>query len=378
MKANCLKKRKRSDEISNPTTAYIIKGNNIPGKFHPEKAIALGIKPGFNFKKLVQGESVLSSTNKLVKSEDCQDPPRPGAIVIIVDCPNGDYVDSISNCIQFNEFYNSQNVCVFHLIEDSDVLTNPEYLSWMNKFSSVSRHFILNADYSSNVPIYNEAFNNRSMANLMNQNVFSAPRFEKSVKNLDELHGLPKNTFLGSNLLKMKLEPTFEFELDNDAPISTLKLSQNVIETVSRPSKTDDAFILPLGTGGSIPSGLRNVSSTLIILPSKSVILFDCGEATLHQITRYFNSETDDVLKKLSLIFISHYHSDHHLGLFNILYRWLDITSEDDSLVIVISGYLLPWISRFKKIFNQDYPRIKFIDSKLFETGVIDELFNLT
>lgn len=66
--------------------------------------------------------------------------------------------------------------------------------------------------------------------------------------------------------------------------------------------------ILFLGTGAGIPAKLRNVTSIALKLleERKSIWLFDCGEATQHQILH-----TSLKPRKLEKIFITHLHGDH-------------------------------------------------------------------
>lgn len=67
-----------------------------------------------------------------------------------------------------------------------------------------------------------------------------------------------------------------------------------------------------LGTGAGVPSKRRNVSSlALHLLQEESHIwLFDCGEATQHQILH-----TTIKPRKITKIFITHLHGDHIFGL---------------------------------------------------------------
>ncbi|MBF0709173.1 ribonuclease Z [Alkalihalobacillus hwajinpoensis] len=69
-----------------------------------------------------------------------------------------------------------------------------------------------------------------------------------------------------------------------------------------------------LGTGAGVPSTKRNVSSAALRLDSGEVWLFDCGEATQHQILTSSIS-----LSKMTKIFITHLHGDHIFGLPGIL-----------------------------------------------------------
>lgn len=67
-----------------------------------------------------------------------------------------------------------------------------------------------------------------------------------------------------------------------------------------------------LGTGAGLPSKERNVSAIALSLLQEvnSIWLFDCGEATQHQILH-----TSIKPKKINKIFITHLHGDHIFGL---------------------------------------------------------------
>jgi len=67
-----------------------------------------------------------------------------------------------------------------------------------------------------------------------------------------------------------------------------------------------------LGTGAGLPSKERNVSSVALSLLQElnEVWLFDCGEATQHQILH-----TTIKPRKINKIFITHLHGDHIFGL---------------------------------------------------------------
>lgn len=71
-----------------------------------------------------------------------------------------------------------------------------------------------------------------------------------------------------------------------------------------------------LGTGAGIPSRNRNVTSIMLKLldESNEMWMFDCGEATQHQILK-----TTLKPRKVSKIFITHLHGDHIFGLAGFL-----------------------------------------------------------
>ncbi|MBS3679647.1 ribonuclease Z [Ornithinibacillus massiliensis] len=70
--------------------------------------------------------------------------------------------------------------------------------------------------------------------------------------------------------------------------------------------------LLFLGTGAGVPSKERNVTAIALMLLQEinSIWLFDCGEATQHQILH-----TSIKPRKVNKIFITHLHGDHIFGL---------------------------------------------------------------
>lgn len=93
--------------------------------------------------------------------------------------------------------------------------------------------------------------------------------------------------------------------------------------TESLEAKSSFPVITFLGTGSSVPSKYRNVSSILVETERDSWILLDCGEGSLGQLVRLYGwDRAMQVLRGLRAIYISHQHADHHLGMINfILHR---------------------------------------------------------
>lgn len=87
-----------------------------------------------------------------------------------------------------------------------------------------------------------------------------------------------------------------------------------------------------LGTGAGLPSKERNVSAIALSLLQElnSVWLFDCGEATQHQLLH-----TSIKPRKINKIFVTHLHGDHIFGLPGFLSsRSFQGAEGDDELTI--------------------------------------------
>lgn len=125
--------------------------------------------------------------------------------------------------------------------------------------------------------------------------------------------------------------------------------------TSDRKELGDDVVVTTLGTGSAMPSKYRNVSSTHLDIPGLGGVLLDVGEGTLGQLRRRFGHVgLSHVYENLRMIFISHMHADHHLGLHFVLEDRYRVSNEhlesiDDDLrgaSPVICTLSLPFPSR--------------------------------
>lgn len=84
-------------------------------------------------------------------------------------------------------------------------------------------------------------------------------------------------------------------------------------------SQGDDVRVTFFGTGAFVPSKYRNVTGILLQHKDASMLM-DCGESSLGQLYKRFGKAvTEDILRSLSCIWISHIHADHHMGLASII-----------------------------------------------------------
>lgn len=95
-----------------------------------------------------------------------------------------------------------------------------------------------------------------------------------------------------------------------------------------------------LGTGAGMPSKERNTSALMVKLLDEigEMWLFDCGEATQHQILR-----TSLKPRKVTKIFITHLHGDHIFGLPGFLSS-RSFQGGDEELMIFGPAGLQQWI----------------------------------
>ena len=99
--------------------------------------------------------------------------------------------------------------------------------------------------------------------------------------------------------------------------------------------------IVFFGTGSAAPSKLRNSSAIHLSVPGFGGVLLDAGEGTIGQMNHgeYGTTGAAEEIRWLRLIWISHHHIDHQLGLFaysrSVLAAVRQITKARDNEPIV-------------------------------------------
>ena len=87
-----------------------------------------------------------------------------------------------------------------------------------------------------------------------------------------------------------------------------------------------DLSLFFAGTAGSMPTARRGLPAILLRAGGER-ILFDCGEGTQQQLLRSVG------LPELDVVFLTHYHLDHWLGLIGIL-KTFDLRGRDRPLTV--------------------------------------------
>jgi ribonuclease Z len=121
--------------------------------------------------------------------------------------------------------------------------------------------------------------------------------------------------------------------------------------------------IVVLGSGGAVPSPVRNLPS-IALRYMGNVYLFDCAEGTQRQMMRYKISYA-----KVKCIFISHLHPDHILGIPGLVYTLKMMERKEDLFVFGPKGTE----RRITELVgeNVDFLNVKDIDEN-FEYEIID------
>jgi len=80
---------------SKPSAAslsYFVALHPQRGRFLPQIAKELGVTPGPQFRELTEGKSVTTPDGRVVTSEECMEPQKPGKNILVLDIPDRSYV----------------------------------------------------------------------------------------------------------------------------------------------------------------------------------------------------------------------------------------------------------------------------------------------
>ncbi|PLB44626.1 hypothetical protein P170DRAFT_440878 [Aspergillus steynii IBT 23096] len=336
--------------------SYVVRNHDFRGKFDPKKALECGVKPGADFGKLTQGETVLSQDGKVVTPDMVLGPPRLGKGVAIIDLPSADYVENLVNRPEWNSPSVATNLEAFVWILGPGVGEHPKLREFVARMSHC-KHTVSSTDYNPNyLSMRGVSGSQVRMARIrrenhpipIHDNVTLPQPGTSTAKPTTTTEARKNSSFepLEPGLL-IDVEPNFKINHSEVAPrFNALSAAQNMPVAVEKrlatirkrvqkhdfQSRLDsfrqnlpgcDAEVITLGTGSSVPSRYRNVSSTLVRVPGFGYYLLDCGENTLGQLKRVFEPEQlREVLQNLRAIWISHLHADHHLGTASVIRAW--------------------------------------------------------
>ena len=293
--------------------------------------------------ELEQNQCVQNQYGQIIHPSDVSDPDRPEQNFLIFECIDKNYLEHLSEHKVINEFIPKCNVMV-HFTNDSN-LQEKSYDNFFKQHHSSHHLLITNSN-----PSFNLRSNYRFQLQLNQldsclfpclRNTEQSPTISVSNNNDDNNviyspTGI-KYIFRSSTTTEMSeintdcvpQLPTIVDALQHkdgserdgiEESIENLRKKQSSITNHSRLWNHKYPEFLFLGTASSHPLPIRNVSGILVNIDEENSILFDCGENTYGQLLNFYGQNSvAKILAKIKTIFISHHHSDHHLGLINLL-----------------------------------------------------------
>ncbi|XP_065558128.1 ribonuclease Z, mitochondrial-like [Artemia franciscana] len=349
-----------------------------PGALRSELCVDLGVPAGPLYGQLKSGNDVALPDGRIVRSKDVCSPEEPGATFLIVECPNETFLDNFLSVEDFTKYQaKDKNLdFIIHFTPDK-IVNREEYKKFMSAFPESTYHILLSGSKESSGYLgVNRA---QCLLNLLDSNVFPYLNDTGMRTNLSESDAAKSGQVVnGESCLKYHLRPPSKFDWES---VPVLKKNEVISEALEVPGFTDalrgmnnqieqlgdlhpgfESHSYPkitfLGTGSCIPNKTRNVSCILTETSENLFFMMDCGEGSLGQLIRFFGVDhVDQVLCNLKCIFISHFHADHHLGLFSLLLErraaFLRLGKNFESLVLILPVNLERWLLRFNERFHR-------------------------
>ncbi|KAL7718743.1 ribonuclease Z [Entamoeba marina] len=296
------------------TICYDITMPTFMGKFDTKKADEFGIK-GQQRGKLMKGESIVLSNGKTITLQDvCGKSIEPGNILIV-------HFPTIQHCDLFLKKYQTNHKCVCFCAIISDNVK--EYLPFQNLLASINGYVLLTTDRINTTSIKI----NHTTSHLSYQFYSSLhsilPTFAPTLTH-DLLQNNSMNLINSTQKIFDSTPTLHSFSLYPNQSIQSLihDYHFNIPKISSYKFIEGNKYkVRLLGTAGTLPGKVRNVSGNILQFNNKT-ILIDCGETTIYHLISY-NITIDDI----DLVYITHQHFDHILGLISLFkYRTKPIT----------------------------------------------------
>ena len=390
--------------VSKSIVAYVIQLPTLRGKVDMKKATELGVLPDQHFKALLNGVSVTNINGSTVYPHQVLNSKQIGQQALVLQCPAPEFLESITT----HPFLNApklEPVVVVH-ITPKVVFETTLYKQWIKQFHQC-QHILLHPDFCPSEMAVKSGLDSSVLLHLVEPNIFNLPTTVCHKESLSP--AFDSSMIIGECSMTFHIRPSTRFGVDNNFSAKTsnssindvlnnfmldlqfidslekypalksnfndlLSHAKNNLLTEYREKLTKKLFsssgtkITFLGTGASISTTVRNVSSILLHLPSGAYILLDAGEGTLSQLYKCFGSTfADEVLLNLKCIFVSHMHNDHHLGITGILQRIKHLNGSSinyDKVLVVGPRLLSAWLLNYSSKFGSLRFRFIAVDKK--------------
>jgi len=383
-------------ETGKTVLSYVCKSKKLPGKVLTEKLNEFKVPKNLIGKLMSEGS--LEIDGKIIKAEQLKEPDAPGPCFIIIDCPKIEYLANLLSNPDIVELFEGkinekENIlrAIIHL-SPAEVVKHPNYKEFIKNFCPKTQHIFTDhglKDASDlTLATENKGFRHFYYTNLYNkfhptqfpklqffvpenssnlEEFLTDVSFKSTGKMLSELTLAPKKNE-GFAQLKDVKETASKIDsiLQNPATELEYTKTKDIIEKIKSESAevkelkmfaNSDPEIVMLGTGSMMPSLYRNVSGIYLRFQTHKNIgmVFDAGEGSYYQLKNHYGLElTETLLKQLRVIFITHIHADHHLGLLQFLKERAKRAKEgqegfSDPVYIIVPPNFVPWFDKYCK-----------------------------
>lgn len=377
--------RQKAAPSNNRIIGWWIAGQTLPGRFHPDKAKALGIPVGPVYAELAHGRSVTLADGRTILPEQVADAQVPAPLILYAADPSAIQAGALPPRLAGNDPLRLE--CVIHdydsgqlskSISFNEELLREGVVHVCTHVSEPSLPLVLKGSYEHSVDL-----RARGLPVLIPQPIPSAIYGEGGQAKKEAV-----KAYLGLEfepLVKVILRPQREIisasqELPSKHPLPCRQ---------RRDSPTLPGTVTFLGTAACIPGKYRNVSAIHIALSPdgnfenndakdgiNSVesfnggggILLDCGEGTLGQMLRA------GIAQAPSMICLTHLHADHHLGTLAVIDKFLEMHKMENGekaahLTIIAPHRYFQWLEEAAEACNSMREGLRCIPAESLVTN---------
>lgn len=354
------------------STCYVLQMLPVRGTFRPNAALALGVPKGKAFGMLTKGIPVTLPDGKTVFPHQVMDAGPTPSRVLFFDLPTNDHA---LQALKLEEWYEPLKTlkrkrddsnegfvtrAVYYFLGPEVTIENIQKLA--AKLPEDCKHFVSHPDYSLDAPCFKSLNELQRKLRGVLPDVFPTMASRDAKKHFE----LEQNFVALHKGDKLALT-TGELAL---YPRDVLSLKSGVLS-----STPEEPEVITLGTGSSCPSKYRNVSATIVRMPADQgvrSVIFDCGEGTLNSLKRLYDEPTlKQLLNELDILYISHMHADHHLGVIQLITQWLEWNPKR-KLSVMAPANLFAFLQMWSDIEDNkfDLSRVNFFDLESFACGL--------
>ena len=398
--------------------SYIVKNKPRRGSFNPILAAKFGLKPGPAYRSIANGQSVVNDKGETITSDQVTGKLRNGRGFAVIEIPSLDYIPSLKSASAFNDHDIMEDIKVIFWLLGPGITNSTAFQELVKQYPD-RQHIISSSDHCANYLSIDSAAKMQLQHREIDQERFCIPLHDNAPYPLPtEL----SDCVIAHRGIEMILEPDLKFSAKMEPSLcDTVKAIEMVGSKLIRTTEntemevnsldfqeqynsqqlpSGDTEIITIGTGSSTPSKHRNVSATLIRVPNVGSYLLDAGENTIGQLSRMYSSEElKELLQDLKLVWISHLHADHHLGLASIIKAWRTAVYGDNSssqkqsvsiqdqildpakylvdeqkLCVVSETEMLHWLQEYSQIEDFGYDKIlplRVLPAKLEQLDIV-------
>ncbi|CAK95057.1 unnamed protein product (macronuclear) [Paramecium tetraurelia] len=368
----------------NDTIQYVISSFPQPGNYNKDKLQQFKV-PANKMQDLSKNGKVILEDGQIVTIEQVKEPDIIPQVAIILDIGNEEQMQKLMGHIEFKktlEQFQAKQVnlvAVFHL---SHQIQEEYYIDFIKKYSYFN-HIFCNYYKESDDKICQTHMKIQPLSELLSnflhkQYPFNFPHIEClklrpipiDFKDVNQIFGyIPLFEYLILPTKQQGYKPVQNFSPKIMSEMFTNIQFKNYQQQFQQKG-IDHIRLIFLGTCSMKPGQLRNVSGIILVNEKlKSNIILDCGEGTFKQI-----SDENIVLdNKPLIIWISHAHSDHHLGLLQIVHNLCKCHNE---IYLIVPAIVVPWLMFFKEILGEQC-NWKIIVSQQFDQDFKEDINQL-